>query len=75
MVQFEKTTTTKKKNIAMEIKKLLKDSDLLIAAPELNERLQGKIQNIFIILLQSFGQRGNGGNTVKCQASFLAHLL
>ena len=74
MVQFEKITK-KKNNIAMETKKLLKDSDLLIAAPELNERLQRKIQNIFIMLLQSLGQRRNGGNTVKCQASFLAHLL
>ena len=74
MVQFEKITK-KNNNIAMETKKLLKDSDLLIAAPELNERLQRKIQNIFIMLLQSFGQRRNGGNTVKCQASFLAHLL
>ena len=59
----------------METKKLLKDSDLLIAAPELNEMLQGKTQNIFIMLLQSLGQRRNRGNTVKCQASFLAHLL
>ena len=59
----------------MDIKKLLEDFDQLIAAPKLNERLQGKVRNIFIMLFQSLDQRKNAGKTVKCQASFLAHLL
>ena len=46
-----------------------------IVAPELNERLQGKVQNIFIELAQSLDQRKTPGYTVKCQANFLAHLL
>ena len=58
----------------MDMIKLLEDSDPLIAAPELNERLQGKVQNIFM-LAQSLDQRKTKANTVKCQANFLAHLL
>ena len=41
MGQFEKIWTLK--DIVEDIIKLLEDSDPLIAAPELNERLQGKV--------------------------------
>ena len=44
-------------------------------APVLNERLQGKVQNIFIVLARTLDQRKTAGYTVKCQANFLAHLL
>ena len=43
----------------MDIIKLLEDSDSLIVAPELNERLQEKVQNIFIMLAQSLDQRND----------------
>ena len=55
----------------MDIIKLLEDSDSLIVAPELNERLQEKVQNIFIMLAQSLDQRKTSENTVKCQAKFV----
>ena len=51
------------------------DSNPLIAATKLNNRLQGKVQNIFIMLGQRLGQKITAGNTVKCQVNFLAHLL
>ena len=73
MGQFEKIWTWK--DIAVDIIKLLEDSDSLIAAPELNERLQEKVQNIFIMLAQSLDQRKTAENTVKCQANFLVRLL
>ena len=41
----------------MDMKKLLEDYDPLIGALVLNERLQGKVQNIFMILAQSLHQR------------------
>ena len=59
----------------MDIIKLLEDSDPLIAAAELDERLPGQVQNIFIMVAQSLDQRKTAGNTVKCQANFLARLL
>ena len=59
----------------MYIIKLLEDSDSLIVAPELNERLQEKVQNIFIMLAQSLDQRKTAENIVKCQANFLVRLL
>ena len=37
----------------MDKKKLLEDSDPLIAAPELNERPQRKVHNIFLMPAQS----------------------
>ena len=37
----------------MDKERLLEDSDPLIAAPELNERPQRKVHNIFIMLPQS----------------------
>ena len=40
-------------DIEMDKIKLLEDSDPLISGPELNERLQGKVQNIFTMLAQS----------------------
>ena len=62
-------------DIAIDIKKILENSDPLIAAPELNERPEGKLQDIFIMLAQSLYQRKTERNRVKCRASFLAHLL
>ena len=62
-------------DIAIDIKKILENSDPLIAAPELNERPEGKLQDIFIMLAQSLYQRKTARNRVKCRASFLAHLL
>ena len=59
----------------METIKLLEDSDPLIVAAELNEKLLGKVQYILIMVGQSLDQRKTAGNTVKCQANFLAHLL
>ena len=59
----------------MDINKLVEDSDPLIAAPELNEGPQGKVQSIFIMLAQSLYQRKTAGNRVKYRASFLADLL
>ena len=56
----------------MDIRKLLEDSHPIIAAAELNDRLQEKAQNILIIVAQC--QRKNVKNTVKCQAMFSAHL-
>ena len=50
MGQFEKICTWK--DIAMDIIKLLKDSDSLNASTELNERLQGKVQ-FFLLFLQN----------------------
>ena len=50
MGQFEKICTSK--DIAMDIIKLLKDSDSLNASTELNERLQGKVQ-FFLLFLQN----------------------
>ena len=63
------------KGIAVDVIKLLEDSDPLNVATELNERLQGKVENIFIMLAQSLDQRKTAGNTEKCQVDFLAHLL
>ena len=40
-------------DIALDKIKLLEDSDPLILGSELNERLQGKVQNIFTMLAQS----------------------
>ena len=48
MDQFEKIWTWK--DIAMDIIKLLEDSDLLNAATKLNDRLQEKVQNILLFL-------------------------
>ena len=50
MGQFEKICIWK--DIAMDIIKLLKDSDSLNASTELNERLQGKVQ-FFLLFLQN----------------------
>ena len=50
----------------MHINKLVEDSDPLFAAPELNERPQGKAQSIFVMLAQSLYQRKTAGNRVKC---------
>ena len=61
MGQFIKNWT--RKDIAMDVAKLLEDSDPLIGAPELNERLPEKIQNVFIISSQSLDQRKNARNT------------
>ena len=44
----------------MDIIKLMEDADPLIAAPELNERFQGKVQNIFVVLAQSIDQIPQG---------------
>ena len=73
MGQFEKIWT--RKDIAMDIIKLLEDSDPLIAAAGLNERLLEKVHNIFIMVAQSLDQRKTAGNTVKFQTNFLTHLL
>ena len=73
MGQFEKIWT--RKDIILNIIKLLEDSDPLIMAAKLNERLLRKVQNILIMVAESLDQRRNAGNTVKCQAIFLAHLL
>ena len=48
MGQFEKIWTWK--DIAIDIIKLFEDSDLLNAATKLNDRLQGKVQNILLFL-------------------------
>ena len=56
-------------------KKIIGRPDPLIPAPELNEKPQGKVQNIFIMLAQSLDQRKTVRNRVKCWASFLARLL
>ena len=56
-------------------KKIIGRPDPLIPAPELNERPQGKVQNIFIMLAQSLDQRKTVRNRVKCRASFLGRLL
>ena len=53
------------KDIAVDIIKLLEDSDPLSAAPELNERLQRKV----------FDQMKPVRNTIKCQVNFSVHLL
>ena len=55
---FEKILTSK--GIAMDIIKLMEDADPLIAAPELNERFQGKVQNIFVVLAQSIDRIPQG---------------
>ena len=49
----------------MDIKKLLEDSDL-IAAPEVNKRLQGKVQASLIMPAQTLEQRKTAGDRVKC---------
>ena len=49
MGQFEKIWTWKE-DIAMDLIKLVEDSDSLNAATELNEKLQGKVQNILLFL-------------------------
>ena len=48
MGQFEKIWTWK--NSAIDIIKLFEDSDLLNTATKLNDRLQGKVQNILLFL-------------------------
>ena len=73
MGQFEKIWT--RKDIAMDIIKLLEDSDLLIRPAELNKRFLRKVQNIFIMVSQRLDQRKTAGNTIKCQANFLTHLI
>ena len=61
----------------MDIKKLLEDSDPLIAAAELNEKLPKKVQNVFIMAAQSLDQRKNAGNIESSEMSsyVLSHLL
>ena len=49
MGQFEKIWTWKE-DIAMDLIKLVEDSDSLNAATELNEMFQGKVQNILLFL-------------------------
>ena len=44
----------------------MEDSDPLIAAPEVNETLQGNVQTSFIMLAQSLDQRKAAGDRVKC---------
>ena len=56
-------------------KKIIGRPDPLIPVPELNERPQGKVQNIFSMLAQSLDQRKSVKNRVKCWASFLARLI
>ena len=73
MGQFEKIWT--QNDIILNIIKLLGDSDPLILAAKLNERLLRKVQNILIMVAQSLDQRRNAGNTVKSQAIFLPRLL
>ena len=73
MGQFEKIWA--RKDIAMDIIKLLEDSDLLIRPAELNKRFLRKVQNIFIMVSQRLDQKKTAGNTIKCQANFLTHLL
>ena len=61
----------------MDITKLLEDSDPLIAATELNEKLPEKVQNVFIMAAQSLDQRKNAGNIESGEMSsyVLSHLL
>ena len=58
-------------------KKIIGRPDPLILAPELNERLQGKLQNILAeyYACSKLHQRKVVRNRVKCRANFLAHLL
>ena len=67
MGQFEKNWT--QKDITMNIRKLLEDSDPLIAAAELHERLPKKVQNAFIIAVPSLDRRKNAGNTESSKKS------
>ena len=67
MDQFEKNWTWK--DIAMDITKLLEDSDPLIAASELNERLSKKVQNVFIMATLSLDLGKNAGNTESSKMS------
>ena len=53
----------------MDITKLLEDSDPLIAASELNERLSKKVQNVFIMATLSLDQGKNAGNTESSKMS------
>ena len=53
----------------MDIKKLLEDSDPLIAAAELNEKLPKKVQNVFIIAAQSLDRRKNAGSIESSKMS------
>ena len=59
----------------MDITKLLKGSDPLIVAPELYRSLQKNVQNIFAMLARCLDQGQTAGNTVTCQAIFLAYLF
>ena len=67
MDQFEKNWTWK--DIAMDITKLLEDSDPQIVASELNERLSKKVQNVFIMATLSLDQGKNAGNTESSKMS------
>ena len=69
MGQFEKIWTWK--DIAMDITERLWSTN---CTPELNERLQGKVQNIFMFA-QSLDPKKTAGNAIKCQANFSAHSL
>ena len=51
MDQFEKNWI--REDSLVDITKLLEDSDPLIAATELNEKLPEKVQNVFIMAAQS----------------------
>ena len=53
----------------MDITKLLEDSDPLIAASELNERLSKQVQNVFIMATLSLGLGKNAGNTESSKMS------
>ena len=75
MDQFEKNWI--RKYSLVDITKLLEDSDPLIAATELNEKLPEKVQNVFIMAAQSLDQRKNAGNIESGEMSsyVLSHLL
>ena len=75
MDQFEKNWI--REDSLVDITKLLEDSDPLIAATELNEKLPEKVQNVFIMATQSLDQRKNAGNIESSEMSsyVLSHLL
>ena len=47
----------------------MEDSDPLIAAAELNEKLPKKVQNVFIVTAQSLDQRKNAGSIESSKMS------
>ena len=75
MGQFPKNWT--RKDIAMDIRKLLEDSDPLITAPELNERLPKRYKMFLLWLLKFLIKKRIQGtqNPVTWRAMFLAHWL